>query len=72
MQKFARLVLPLAVLMPLCGCAKNGAVIALTNCNVGNHVLVSKNDKITEETAKDIATNNASREAAGCEARPNG
>lgn len=70
-----RLTKPAALLLPLAlltGCAKNGAVIALTNCNVGNHVLVSKNDKITEETARDISTNNASREAAGCEARPNG
>lgn len=61
--KPAALLLPLALLT---GCAKNGAVIALTNCNVGNHVLVSKNDKITEETAKEINANNASREAAGC------
>lgn len=61
--KPAALLLPLALLT---GCAKNGAVIALTNCNVGNHVLVSKDDKITEETAKEINANNASREAAGC------
>lgn len=66
MPRFARLALLLVLPVLVSGCAKSIAGIATTNCNVGNHVFVSKNDKLTEETAKEIDANNASREAAGC------
>ena len=68
MRRSARLALLLVLPALLSGCAKSIAGIATTNCNVGNHVYVSKNDRLTEETAREIDTNNASRQAAGCEA----
>jgi hypothetical protein len=40
--------------------------VTATNCAVGNHVSVSKSDKLTEQTASEIEGNNRSREAGGC------
>ena len=54
--------------IPLSACANGLAAIVQTNCSVGNKVTVSKADKIvSEETARSILENNASREAAGCD-----
>jgi hypothetical protein len=68
MKKPGRLVMLLALPALLSACA-NGAVTVATNCNVGNHVSISKKDVLTEPTAQDIEANNRSREAGGC-ARP--
>lgn len=66
MKKLAKLAMPLAVLAPLTGCAPLTAVTA--SCEIGNHVTVGKNDKLTERTASEIEKNNKSREAGGCPA----
>lgn len=71
MRRQTKLVLMLAPLALLTGCVKTGAVTAVTNCAVGNHVTVSKRDVLTEQTAQEIEGNNRSREAGGCSARPN-
>ena len=68
MQKSAKLVLLLASLVPLSGCASGTAAI-VNNCNIGNTVSVSKHDTLTEQTAQEIDANNKSREAAGCAAK---
>lgn len=68
MQRLARLALPLAPLVLLSGCAKT--IVATASCEIGNHVSVSKNDTLTEQTAQEIDANNKSREAGGCQPPP--
>lgn len=64
MRKLARLAMLLAALVSLNACAPN--TVGIVSCEVGNHVLIGKGDKITDETLSDIEKNNRSREAAGC------
>lgn len=64
MQKLARRVMPLAALVLLTGCVKD--IVGIASCEVGNHVTISRNDRLTEQTASQIEKNNLSREAAGC------
>lgn len=60
-----RIALAFFVLALLQGCATPN-ILTATNCEVGNRVTVSKNDKLTERTASEIEGNNRSRDAAGC------
>ena len=69
MQKLAKLAVPLACLAALTGCANLKPIVAIANCDVGNHVTISKRDVLTDQTAQEIETNNRSREAGGCRAR---
>lgn len=66
MKRLAKLAPPLALLGLLTGCSQS--IVATVSCEVGNHVTVSKHDKLTERTASDIDANNRSRIAGGCPA----
>ena len=66
MKRLDRLALPLVLLGLLTGCSQS--IVATVSCEVGNHVTVSKHDKLTERTASDIDANNRSRIAGGCPA----
>lgn len=66
MRRLTRLVLLLAPLALLTGCASLKSIVVTANCAVGNHVTISRNDKLTEQTASEIEGNNRSREAGGC------
>lgn len=54
----------LAAPVLLTGCVKD--IVGIASCEVGNHVTISKADRLTEPTAAEIEKNNKSREAAGC------
>ena len=64
MKKLVRHALPLVFPVLLAGCSQS--IVATVSCEVGNHVSVSKNDRLTEQTASDIDANNRSRVAGGC------
>lgn len=68
MQRLNRLILPLASLALLSGCANKVAVIAIDElCKSWKHQTVSKKDILTEPTASGIEGNNNARPAWGCE-----
>jgi hypothetical protein len=46
------------MVMPLAGCATNGAVINAGYCDVAQPILVSKKDELTEGTARQILSHN--------------
>jgi len=68
MQRNLERAMPLlASLVLLTGCAKTVVVTADSLCESWRHQTVSKNDKLTDETAAIAEGNNLSRVHWGCE-----
>lgn len=61
-------IMAVSVAATLCGCATQGIVFATSEnlCQDWRAISVSKNDKLTEQTASEIEANNKSRPAWGC------
>jgi hypothetical protein len=67
LRNLRNIILPLASLVLLSGCSKTVVVTAEELCKSWRHQTVSKDDKITNDTAAVAEGNNKSRPEWGCE-----